>query len=99
MKSNPTHESEAASGNSQSLTQFCLRSCQQVLASLGRIKGAILAEWRGRLKDHERLLRLALTEAEALAWQTPYPHLVFPDLALEKAQAALDWVRHQQRIR
>ena len=38
----------------------------------GRISGE---HWKCR----NRLFRLALDEAEALAWQTGYPQLVFPD--------------------
>ena len=45
------------------------------------------------------LLHLALTEAEALAWQTPIPHLVFPVLAVEKAQTAIQWHVRQRRMR
>jgi hypothetical protein len=46
----------------------------------------------------ERLLRLALNEAEAAAWETMYPHLVFPALASEKAQAVAAWNAHQQSV-
>jgi len=34
----------------------------------------------------------ALNEAEAAAWQTMFPHLVFPALATEKVQAAIAWM-------
>ena len=40
-----------------------------------------------------------LGEAEALAWQTGYPHLFFPALATEKVQAAAGWNARQQFIR
>ena len=88
----------AALGRSRSITHFCIGSCRKALAQIGRVKSALLAEWRDRLEDDEGLLRLALNEAEALAWQTSYPHLVFPDLALERVQGTLDWVRHQHRV-
>ena len=45
------------------------------------------------------MLRLALTEAEALAWQTDFPHLFFPALAAEKAQAAVAWHQRQRAVR
>jgi len=45
------------------------------------------------------MLRLALNEAEALAWQTDYPHLVFPTLAMEKAQGLAAWNQRQRAIR
>ena len=34
--------------------------------------------------------------ADALAWQTDYPHLLFPVLATEKIQNAANWKRRQQ---
>jgi hypothetical protein len=46
-----------------------------------------------------RVFRLALNEAEALAYQTEFPHLVFPVLATEKAEAVAAWQRRQQSIR
>jgi hypothetical protein len=45
------------------------------------------------------MLQLALNEAEALAWQSAYPHLVFPALAMEKVQEIADWNRHQRSVR
>ncbi len=77
---------------------LCRRSCQKVRAQLGKIKNAIFAEARDGIGDYERMLRLALNEAEALAWQTAYPHLLFPILAAEKARAVANWVKHQQQI-
>src|SRR5262245_23044473 len=50
-------------------------------------KNRICAEVRQSLSEHRDLLRRALKEAEELAWQTPYPHLVFPELATEKVRA------------
>ncbi|MBI4658566.1 MAG: hypothetical protein HY735_06905 [Verrucomicrobia bacterium] len=46
-----------------------------------------------------RSFRLALNEAEALAWQTPYPYLVFPLLALEKVRAIAAWHERQEALR
>ena len=46
-----------------------------------------------------QILRSALNEAEALAWQTPYPHLFFPLLAEEKAISARRWAARQEMIR
>ena len=70
MKSNQLLENRPAPGISPAFTHLCLRSCQKVLAQIWKVKGAIFAEWRDGLKDHESMLRLALNEAEALAWQT-----------------------------
>jgi hypothetical protein len=49
--------------------------------------------------SREHLLRLAVNEAEALAWQTDYPHLIFPTLAVEKVQAVTAWDAQQQALR
>jgi hypothetical protein len=46
----------------------------------------------------DRMFRLALNEAEALAWQTDYPQLVFPILATEKTQAVTEWNARQERL-
>ena len=77
----------------------CVTSCQKVLAQIKETKATILAEARDTLKVQEQLLRLALNEAEALARQTLYPHLLFPTLAVEKVQAVASWNEHQQSIR
>lgn len=76
----------------------CRASCQKVLAQIKNAKTAIFAESLAALKEHERILKLALNEAEALAWQTVYPHLVFPALAAEKIQGVAAWNRHQRML-
>ena len=40
-------------------------------------------------RDNNSILHLALNEAEALAWQNGFPELIFPTLALEKANHTL----------
>jgi hypothetical protein len=80
-------------------TQTLGATCREFFNRLNSAKAAVLAEFRERLQHHEQLLRRALSEAEALAWQTPYPHLVFPALATEKAQAIADWSMHQRSVR
>ena len=78
--------------------KVCLASCQKLVAQIEKVKDAILAEFRETRGAREQLLRLALNEAEALAWQTEFPHLVFPMLATEKAQAIAAWDARQQSI-
>jgi hypothetical protein len=39
-----------------------------------------------------------LNEAEALAWQTAYPHLLFPSLAVEKIQSVAAWQARQRLV-
>jgi hypothetical protein len=69
------------------------------LERVNHAKEAVLAEWSSALRTQQHALRLALNEAEALAWETMYPHLVFPTLATEKVQAVAAWSDHQQRVR
>jgi hypothetical protein len=46
-----------------------------------------------------RLLDLAVNEAEALAWQTGVPNLVFLTLAEEKLDAVNRWLDRQEEVR
>jgi len=84
--------------NNSTLAQNCLASCRKFIAKIERIKDNLVAEFRDALGVHERLLRLALNEAEALAWQTDYPLLVFPALATEKAHEVAQWHARQDFI-
>lgn len=76
-----------------------LSVCNRLLGQMVAARDAVFAEFRHSLRGYEHLLRLALNEAEALAWQTEYPHLVFADLAAEKARAVNAWRKHQQTMR
>lgn len=99
MKLNQTIKNEAGAGTGATFKNTCLASCQKILARVARAKEAIFAESREALATQERLLQLALNEAEALAWQTMYPHLLFPTLATEKVQAVVAWDAHQKVVR
>jgi hypothetical protein len=59
-----------------------------LVASLGELPGP-----RSNVR-----LRRAANEAEALAWATPYPVLVFPVLFEEKSRAAVIYARRQRHI-
>jgi hypothetical protein len=72
-----------------------LNLCRKAVAQIEKAKRTIVSEFRDRLEEHDHLLELAVNEAEALAWQTQYPHLLFPVLATEKAQAVANWHRRQ----
>lgn len=63
------------------------------------VKERLLAEYAPRFPGARHALRLALNEAEALAAQTPFPHLVFPVLAREKAETLATWRRRQGTLR
>ena len=99
MKSKHANEDGANPRVGSAFSALCLRSCQKILAHIQKTKEAIFAESRATVAAHERMLQLALNEAEALAWQTAYPHLVFPALAMEKVQEVTDWNRHQRSVR
>ena len=80
------------------VTNVCRASCRKLKAQLERVRENLRAEWQQTFAGPEKLLRLALGEAEALAWQTGYPHLVFPTLAVEKVQAVSAWHLRQQSL-
>lgn len=79
--------------------QACLKSCDKVIDRIKETKAAILAEAQRNPQASDLMLRLAVAEAEAIAWQTPVPHLIFPTLALERVQAVSNWNERQQRVR
>ena len=82
-----------------SVSEACARSCQKILSQVAKAKDAIAAQFQDLFADHEHALQLVLNEAEALAWQTRYPQLVFQDLAEEKAMGLAGWVAHQRLVR
>jgi hypothetical protein len=96
---NTNLETKSVTTSSRSFTSACLESCQKVLAQIEKSRKAIVAEFRASFGIPEQYLRLAVNEAEALAWQTGFPHLVFPELAAEKAKSMADWGAHQRAIR
>ena len=98
MKSKLTNEVGQIAGAGGAFCALCLRSCQRILAQIQKARDAIFAESRGAVAAHERMVQLALNEAETLAWQTAYPHLVFPALAMEKAREVAEWNQHQRSV-
>lgn len=77
----------------------CLRCYEKALQRLTNVKSAVEREFSRFTQGNELLLKAAINEAEAIAWQTPYPHLLFPVLAEEKAAAARQWTERQSAIR
>ena len=84
---------------SNGFAKTCIDSCHWLLNEMGAVRRSIAREFRQTFQLPEHMLRLALNEAEALAWDSGVPQLVFPDLANEKAQALVTWQRHQEEIR
>ena len=79
-------------------TKSCLASCKKIVRRVRRTKRALLKEFEATFDAQKHMLRLAVNEAEALAWQSGFPQLFFPDLAMEKAQAVVAWKARQQSI-
>ena len=77
----------------------CASSCKKTAGRLQRIRNGLLREFRSRLLNQDRMLQLALNEAEALAHDTGFPVLTFPTLAREKVEAVAAWDQEQKRVR
>lgn len=99
MKTIATHEKQCVTKTGTTIGRVCRACSRKILAQANRVKEMILAESPQVLRTHRHALRLALNEAEALAWQTKYPHLLFPTLATEKVQAVVAWNKRQQQFR
>lgn len=96
---NSINGSEPKTQTGTTLRRTCAACYQKVVAQINAAKERIFAESQQAFAAPERLLRLALNEAEAIAWQTTYPHLIFPTLATEKIQAVAAWNANQQSVR
>ena len=99
MNLNDTNGSGKHGSVGRAFGKACLASCQKILAQITAAREVIFNEAVDVLKSQEHLLRLALNEAEATAWQTEFPQLVFPALATEKVQAVVAWDARQQAVR
>lgn len=80
------------------LAKRCVQSCKKLLTGIKQARNRIANEFHETVKTHGQLVQLALNEAEAIAWQTAYPHLLFPALAVEKVQAVAAWQTRQQSV-
>jgi len=82
------------------VSQKLTSACQRLVSQIAWTKLNLISEFKKTLGGvHERVIQLAVNEAEALAWETEYPHLVFPALALEKVNGAAIWQQRQRLIR
>ena len=81
------------------MASACVECSQKLAAKIEKARRNVLVELRETALVPESLFRLAVNEAEALAWETDYPHLLFPALAAEKIQAIAGWGAHQEWIR
>jgi len=74
----------------------CLQ--RYIAAKLNQHKLGFLVDLNFESASFVRIARLALSEAESLAWSTPYAHLFLPALAEEKIYYVRQWVRRQRRV-
>ena len=96
MNTNQTNEKF---NTEQTIAGRCVRSCKKLLTGIEQAKNKIASEFQETLESQSQLFQLALNGAEALAFQTAYPHLLFPSLAVEKIQAVSAWEARQQTLR
>jgi hypothetical protein len=82
----------------QTITSRCLQSCKKLLAGIERAKKGIATEFREIVESNQKSFQMALNEAEVLAWQTEFPQLFFPTLAMEKVQAVARRRTRQQSV-
>lgn len=94
-----TRYSTGLSSKTSDFTKTCVAECKKLLARLDATKNAVIHEFSETVEGHQQLLRLAVNEAEAIAWETEFPYLVFPTLAQEKAQEVARWSDHQRHVR
>jgi len=80
----------------KTLANTCRELCDKLVRQIEQAKDNLAAEFKGTFATQQQLLRLAIVEADALAWQTDYPHLLFPTLAAEKIQQASQWRSRQK---
>jgi hypothetical protein len=88
--------------------QRAVKNVIQIVPDAGKVPASKLitgieqAKWNlateYKLALPERLFRVAMNEAEALAWETEYPQLVFPMLAEEKIEAISAWYSHEETL-
>ncbi len=84
---------------SHTFVQACLRSCRRLANEVRRIRRSVVQDFTNAPREMRQAVESALNEAEAVAWQTPFPHLFFPVLAEEKVATAERWAGRQQMIR
>ena len=84
---NTFDETRPETKKNPTLKTTCLALCNKIITQVQKVKHALLTEYIARMDGQKRALWRALNEAEVLAWQTGFPHLVFPVLATEKMEA------------
>jgi hypothetical protein len=75
MNSHPAHLQCAK------VTDHSPRFCRQLVAAIENLKVRLQQKYTELFPELHRIVARALTEAEELAWETQFPHLLLPDLA------------------
>ena len=57
------------------------RFCRKLHTAVSDLKDKLIARYEERSGSSVGRIREAISAAEAQAWETPFPHLFFPDLA------------------
>src|SRR4030095_5834464 len=70
----------------------------KVLSQIETIRAKIRAEFFTGFEAYSDLFERAINEAEELAWQTDFPHLFFPELAVEHVRRVITRLLHQRPL-
>ncbi|MEW6157770.1 MAG: hypothetical protein AB1813_10075 [Verrucomicrobiota bacterium] len=96
MKSNRLVENVRRTAASRSVRPELPQKYSKLLADA---RAQLESEFRPLRDQDPRIFHLTLNEAEALAWETKVPHLVFPTLASEKLNRLNAWLKRQAALR
>jgi hypothetical protein len=99
MNTNNSFGSHCAKPSGKGGSKRSASTCRELVVQVTNIKNGLVREFGTAIGGQNQLLQSALNEAEALAWQTPFPHLLFPVLAHEKASAVSRWAARQRTVR
>ena len=75
-----------------------IRTCRGWAARAAEIREKLMAQLAEENEISVQAVRQAVTEAEALACSTQFPHLFLPALAEEKVLSARQWRGRQREI-
>ena len=81
------------------MTTTHLTTWPTVTGTINQLRAKVERDFSCLRTTQPHVLQLALNEAEALAWETGFPELVFPTLAQEKARSVATWHERQKALR
>ena len=96
MQSNPLRLRNYRRAIVGSPTHNCQETATHSDVLKRRLTTRLAFETGGNLPD--RVVKQAATDAEALAWSTPYPLLFLPVLMEEKVEGARLWMSRQREV-